>query len=105
VARAAFSSTYHFCKVFKETTGLTFTHYLARARVEAAKELLLKPRVRVSEAAYAAGFQSLSQFNRMFLRVTGESPSDFRSQTRRTLAGAASMARPAPVQPASLSVA
>jgi AraC-like DNA-binding protein/ligand-binding sensor protein len=75
VARAANTSTFYFCKVFKRSTGLTFTDYLARARVEKTKQLLLNPHVRVSEAAYEAGFQSLSQFNRAFRRVTGESPS------------------------------
>jgi AraC-like DNA-binding protein len=37
--------------------------------------------VRVSEAAYAVGFQSLSQFNRAFHRVTGESPTAFRARS------------------------
>jgi AraC-like DNA-binding protein len=75
VARAANTSTFYFCKVFKRATGLTFTDYLSRARVEKTKQLLLNPHMRVSEAAYEAGFQSLSQFNRAFRRVTGESPS------------------------------
>jgi AraC-like DNA-binding protein len=34
----------------------------------------------VSEAAYEAGFQSLSQFNRVFLRIVGESPSAYRER-------------------------
>lgn len=44
------------------------------------KQLLLNPDKRVSEAAFEAGFQSLSQFNRVFLRLTGESPSAFRDK-------------------------
>ena len=82
VAQAAFASTFYFCKIFKDNTGMTFTHYLARTRVEAAKELLLNPATRISEAAYESGFQSLSQFNRMFRRVTGQSPTDFRDRSR-----------------------
>ena len=74
VAAAANTSAFYFCKIFKHAVGLTFTDYLARTRVEKTKQLLLNPNVRVSEAAYAAGFQSLSQFNRVFRRVTGESP-------------------------------
>lgn len=80
VAHAANMSAFYFCKVFKAATGLTFTDYLSRARVERTKQLLLNPHVRVSEAAYAAGFQSLSQFNRVFRRITGESPSVHRAQ-------------------------
>ncbi len=78
VARAVNMSAYYFCKVFKRSTGFTFTDYLARVRVESAKHILLNPHKRVSEAAYEAGFQSLSQFNRVFRRVAGEAPSDYR---------------------------
>jgi len=78
VARAANMSAFYFCKVFKAATGLTFTNYVARARIEKTKQLLLNPHVRISEAAYEAGFQSLSQFNRVFRRVAGESPSTYR---------------------------
>lgn len=78
VARAANTSAFYFCKVFKAAVGVTFTDYVARTRVEKTKQALLDPNVRVSEAAYAAGFQSLSQFNRVFRRITGESPSAYR---------------------------
>ena len=83
VARAASMSGFYFCKVFKRATGLTFTDYLARSRAEKVKELLLDPHTRVSEAAYAAGFQSLSQFNRVFRRVARESPTAFRDRLHR----------------------
>ncbi|MES1166427.1 MAG: PocR ligand-binding domain-containing protein, partial [Pseudomonadota bacterium] len=57
VARAVKLSPYYFCKIFKHGTGLTFTEYLARRRIESAKHLLLNSHARISEAAYAAGFQ------------------------------------------------
>jgi len=78
VARAVGMSSFYFCKIFKRATGLTFTDYLARVRVETVKQLLLNPHTRISEAAYAAGFQSLSQFNRVFRRVAGEAPTAYR---------------------------
>jgi AraC-like DNA-binding protein/ligand-binding sensor protein len=80
VANAAGASIFHFCKVFKKTTGLKFTDYLARVRLEDARHQLLNPNKRVSEVAYDVGFQSLTQFNRMFKRVFGQSPSEFRDQ-------------------------
>ncbi len=89
VARAANMSACYFCRIFKRTTGLTFTDYLARERVESAKVMLLNSHTRISEAAYAAGFQSLSQFNRVFRRVEGESPTHYRDHlggTKRTSA-------------------
>jgi AraC-like DNA-binding protein/ligand-binding sensor protein len=80
VAQAANMSAFYFCKIFKKSTGLTFTEYLARVRVEIVKQLLLNPHKRVSEAAYEAGFQSLSQFNRVFRRIAGEAPSTYREK-------------------------
>ncbi len=80
VASAVNMSAFYFCKTFKKATGMTFTDYLARVRVEKVKNLLLNPHKRVSEAAYEAGFQSLSQFNRVFRRIAGESPTVHRER-------------------------
>jgi AraC-like DNA-binding protein len=80
VAQAVNMSPFYFCKTFRRSTGLTFTDYVARVRVEAVRQMLLDPNKRVSEAAFAAGFQSLSQFNRVFRRVSGESPSTYRER-------------------------
>jgi AraC-like DNA-binding protein/ligand-binding sensor protein len=79
VAKASGASVFHFCKVFKKTTGLKFTDYVARVRLEDAKAQLLNPNRRISEVAYDVGFQSLTQFNRMFKRVLGQSPTEFRA--------------------------
>jgi len=87
VAQAAHMSAFYFCKIFKAATRLTFTDYLARARVEKTKRLLLNPHTRVSEAAYEAGFQSLSQFNRVFRRIVGESPSVYRDHLHSATGG------------------
>jgi AraC-like DNA-binding protein/ligand-binding sensor protein len=78
VAQAAGASVFHFCKVFHKSTGLKFTDYVARVRLEEARTQLLNPNRRISEVAYDVGFQSLTQFNRMFKRVFGQSPSEFR---------------------------
>jgi len=79
VSRALHVSTFYFCKMFKKATHLTFTDYLGRTRIEQAKTLLLDPNRRVSEVAYEVGFGSLTHFNRLFRKFTGESPSDFRA--------------------------
>ena len=80
VAHSVNTSAFYFCKMFKKFTGMTFTDYLARVRVERVKSILLNPHKRVSEAAFEAGFQSLSQFNRVFRRLEGCSPSAHRAQ-------------------------
>lgn len=79
VAHAVNASTFHFCKMFKKATGRTFTEYLALVRVAKAKQLLANPRTRISEVAYESGFASLTHFNRMFLRIAGQSPTKFRA--------------------------
>lgn len=79
VAQASGASVFHFCKVFKKSTGLKFTDYVARVRLEDARTQLLNPNRRISEIAYDVGFQSLTQFNRMFKRVFGQSPTEFRT--------------------------
>ena len=78
VAKAMHVSTFYFCKMFKKATGLTFTEYLGRVRIERAKAQLLNPNRRVSEIAYDVGFQSLTHFNRVFRQVAGQSPTKFR---------------------------
>lgn len=78
VAKAVNTSTFYFCKIFKKYTGLNFTDYVSRVRIEKAKNLLLNPNLRVSEIAYEVGFQSLTHFNRVFKRVVGQSPTHFR---------------------------
>jgi AraC-like DNA-binding protein/ligand-binding sensor protein len=82
IAKAMHVSTFYFCKMFKKATGMTFTDYLGRVRVEKAKNLLLNPHLRVSEIAYAVGFQSLTHFNRVFRELTGESPTNFREKLK-----------------------
>lgn len=80
VASAAGASIFHFCKVFRQSTGLKFTDYVARVRLEDAKTGLLNPNLRISEVAYDVGFQSLTQFNRTFRRIFGQSPTDYRAK-------------------------
>jgi AraC-like DNA-binding protein/ligand-binding sensor protein len=78
VSHALHVSTFYFCKMFKKATGLTFTDYLGRVRIERAKTMLLNPNRRISEVAYEVGFGSLTHFNRIFRRLVGKSPSDYR---------------------------
>ena len=80
VAQVVNMSATYFSEKFKEMTGINFVEYVARTRVEKARNLLLNPNRRVSEVAFEVGFQSLSQFNRAFKKVVGESPRDYRAK-------------------------
>lgn len=78
IAHVANVSRHYFCKMFKMATGINFIDYLSRVRVEKSKTLLLNPNSRISEAAFACGFQSMTNFNREFKRIVGRSPTKFR---------------------------
>jgi AraC-like DNA-binding protein len=80
VAQAVHASVFHFCKLFKKAAGINFTEYVSRVRVEKAKNLLLNRNLRANEIAYQVGFQSLTNFNRVFKTLTGESPSGYRAR-------------------------
>ncbi len=79
VAEKANLSPYYFCKLFRKTMGMTFTDYLARLRLEKAKDLLLANGMPVGDIAFAAGFGSIPHFNRAFKRYTGLTPTLYRS--------------------------
>ena len=79
VAKIVNMSASYFSEKFKEATGINFVDFVGRTRIEKARNLLEDPKLRISEIAYEVGFQSLSQFNRAFRRVTGKAPSDYRA--------------------------
>jgi AraC-like DNA-binding protein/ligand-binding sensor protein len=87
ITRTLNVSAFHFCRTFKQTTGLTFGEYLRRVRIEKAKVLLHKNELRISEIAYEVGFQSITHFNRIFRKVVGQSPTEFRSRLATFQAG------------------
>ena len=79
VAKAVNISANYFSEKFKEVTGVNFVDYVARTRFEKARALLCDTDLRVSEIAFAVGFQSLSQFNRVFKKFSGKSPTAYRT--------------------------
>ena len=78
VAKAVSICPSYLSEKFKEVTGENFVGYVARTRVEKACELLRGSPLRISDIAFASGFQSLSQFNRVFRKMRGESPRSYR---------------------------
>jgi AraC-like DNA-binding protein len=79
VAKAVNMNANHLSENFKQITGINFVEYVARARFATACDLLRNPKLRISEIAFAAGFQSLSQFNRVFQNFSGKSPTQYRA--------------------------
>ena len=68
-----------FCRYMKKTTKLTYTDFVNQYRIQYAKKLLIQDK-NVTEACFESGYESLSYFNRIFKKWTGETPSGFRKQ-------------------------
>ena len=66
-----------FCRYFKRQTNITFTEFVNQYRIERAKNLLMQDK-NITETCYAVGFESLSYFNKLFNKIVGENPSDFK---------------------------
>ncbi|OUJ71411.1 helix-turn-helix domain-containing protein [Hymenobacter crusticola] len=68
-----------FCRYFKKMTGQTLTGFLQEYRISQARLMLLGD-MAIMEVSYAVGFNNLSHFNRTFLKLTGQTPTDYRKQ-------------------------
>src|SRR6516165_3818195 len=81
IAKVVSMNANYLSENFKQVIGTNFVEYVARTRFANACDLLRNSNVRISEIAFAAGFQSLSQFNRVFKRFSGKSPTQYRTAT------------------------
>lgn len=77
VAEKVHLTTPAFCRYFKRQTNMTFTDFVNQYRIDMAKNLLMQDK-NVTETCYAVGFESLSYFNKLFNKIVGKNPSDFK---------------------------
>ena len=78
VARAMNYSDAYFCKLFKQCFEVNFSVYLNEYRIARAKELLQSTRLNVREVSNACGYSDSNYFTRVFKRITGKTPSEYR---------------------------
>ncbi|ULQ55223.1 AraC family transcriptional regulator [Flavihumibacter rivuli] len=67
-----------FCRLFKKRTNKHFVEYLNEVRVSNACSMLLKSDRSISEIAYECGYKTLSNFNKLFKKITGKTPKEYK---------------------------
>lgn len=77
VADIANLSTEAFCRYFKVRTMKTYTNFLNEVRISNACKLLINKDLSIQDVCFQVGFSNLSNFNRIFKRVTGHTPSNY----------------------------
>ena len=90
LAQTAGMSAHYFSELFKQSTGQSPHQYVLRARIERAKEHLRDSRVSVVEASAITGFVDQSYFTKVFRRIVGVTPTEFRASTSSSTRGAQS---------------
>lgn len=78
IAGVANMTVESFCKYFKTRTGKTYIHFLQEIRVTNACTLLLQDDKPISTICYESGFANLSNFNRVFKKITNKTPKEYR---------------------------
>lgn len=79
LAEIAGVNLHHFAKAFKQSTGETPHKYVLGRRIERAKEFLRHSQSSVIEASAHSGFVDQSHFSKVFHRIVGVAPSEFRN--------------------------
>jgi AraC family transcriptional regulator len=79
LANLAGMSPHYFCHLFKQSTGLSPHQFVLRCRIDRAKEFLRDRQFTVGHAAAACGFADQSQFTKVFRRIVGVTPIQFRA--------------------------
>ncbi|MCK1346358.1 AraC family transcriptional regulator [Bradyrhizobium sp. CW11] len=73
-------SPFHFIRAFKRSVGLSPYQYVLSERIGLAKEMLSRRDLSIADVALAVGFSDASQLNRVFVKLTGITPSVFRRE-------------------------
>ncbi|OAS19048.1 response regulator [Paenibacillus oryzisoli] len=80
LAQHLFLTPTYLCMIFKKKTGKTINQYITEVRIEKAKEFLKEERVKLLEISRKVGYQSPNHFTKIFKKMTGMNPSDYRER-------------------------
>ena len=79
VASKIHMGTNSFCRFFKQRTNKTFFEFLNEFRVGKSCQLLINGEKKIKQVCYEVGFNSLTNFNRVFKSIKGQSPTEYRA--------------------------
>jgi AraC-like DNA-binding protein len=82
IADVAGFSKFHFSRLFKQFTDMSFYDYLNQRRVKEAEKYLLDPNLPITEVAMRSGFSSIATFNRVFKSFKECTPTEFKNLYR-----------------------
>jgi YesN/AraC family two-component response regulator len=78
ISESFYISPFYLSRTFKKATGFTYTEYLNSLRIREAQRLLKESRLNASEIAEKVGYESQTHFGRVFKKITGMSPLQYR---------------------------
>lgn len=77
-AHALNYSDAYFCKLFKQCFHVNFSTYLNEYRIAKAKSMMENPRINIKDISLACGYTDSNYFSRVFKRITGQTPTEYR---------------------------
>ena len=81
VSKVANLTPESFCRLFKTKTKKRFVEFLNEVRVSNACKLLIQTDMSTSEVAYDCGYKTVSHFNKVFKKITGNTPKEYKKNT------------------------
>ena len=78
ISQIACMTTNSFCRFFKKMTNKSFTQFLNEIRIRNASRLLIQETIPVSEVCYLVGYNSITNFNKQFKLIMGNTPKSYR---------------------------
>ncbi|MNV31949.1 HTH-type transcriptional regulator YesS [compost metagenome] len=73
---------HYFSKIFKQEYGETFIDFVTRLRIGKAITLISEGRLTLKEVSFEAGYKDPNYFSRVFKKITGVSPTEFKVQNQ-----------------------
>lgn len=81
ISKLANLSPPSFCRLFKSKTKKHFVEYLNEVRISNACKYLMETDTGISEIAYKCGYKTVSNFNKIFKKITGGTPKEYKKKT------------------------